>query len=240
MTTDTGPSGHTPEVTAAILAITSGDLAALEHLLATNPDLATRHIADERGTARTLLHVATDWPGRFPNNAATLRLLIAAGADVNAGCRGPHEETPLHWAASTDDVELIDVLLDAGADIEAGGATIGSGTALADATAFAQWKAARRLIERGARSTLFESASLGLIDRLEVALSTDPGLHDHVSAAFWGACHGGQLAAARWLLARGADPAFVAPWDAVSSLEAARRSSATDVVTWLEETLGQR
>ncbi|MCF2940031.1 ankyrin repeat domain-containing protein [Paenibacillus alkaliterrae] len=37
---------------------------------------------------------------------------------MNARFNGPHTETPLHWAASSDDLEMLDVLLDAGADIE--------------------------------------------------------------------------------------------------------------------------
>jgi len=41
--------------------------------------------------------------------------------------------------ASSDDIEVLDALLDAGADIEASGAVIAGGTPLADATAFAQW-----------------------------------------------------------------------------------------------------
>jgi hypothetical protein len=67
---------------------------------------------------------------------------------------GEHTETPLHWAASSDDVAMIDGLLDAGADLEATGAIIGGGTALDDAWAFGQWSAARRLVERGARPRL--------------------------------------------------------------------------------------
>ena len=38
--------------------------------------------ADERRHERTLLHVATDWPGHFPRGAATVAALVAAGADV--------------------------------------------------------------------------------------------------------------------------------------------------------------
>lgn len=89
--------------------------------------------------ARSLLHIATDWPGHFPASVQTVRALIAAGAEVDArfvGCRMQSAETPLHWAASTGDLDVLDALLDAGADIEAPGAIIGGGTPLADAVAF--------------------------------------------------------------------------------------------------------
>ena len=43
----------------------------------------------------------TDWPGYFPNGPEVVRLLVVAGADPDA--RYPGEETPLHWAASSDD-----------------------------------------------------------------------------------------------------------------------------------------
>jgi len=49
-------------------------------------------------SGRTLLHVATDWPGGFPNSAATVAALIEHGAGVNARFTGAHTETPLHWA----------------------------------------------------------------------------------------------------------------------------------------------
>lgn len=44
-----------------------------------------------------------------------MRALVDAGADVNARFRGPHAETPLHWAASTDDVDVLDALIGCGA-----------------------------------------------------------------------------------------------------------------------------
>ena len=107
--------------------------------------------------------MVVDWPGHRPNGAAMIRALVEAGADVNARfVGGSHTETPLHWAASADDVEALDALLDAGADIEARGGVIGGGTALDDAWAFGQWRAARRLVERGARPTLLAAAALGL------------------------------------------------------------------------------
>ncbi len=88
-------------------------------------------------------------------------MLVAAGADVNARFGGSGE-TPLMWAASADDVAMIDAQLDAGADIEARGAVTGGGTALDDAWAFGQWEAARLLVSRGARPTLLAAAALGL------------------------------------------------------------------------------
>ena len=36
----------------------------------------------------------------------------------------------------------------------------------ADATAFGCWDAARRLIERGATTNLYQSANMGLLDRM--------------------------------------------------------------------------
>jgi hypothetical protein len=56
-----------PLAVAASAAIQGGEVAALRALLAEHPELATAAIADKnkRGAihARTLLHVATDWPG---------------------------------------------------------------------------------------------------------------------------------------------------------------------------------
>ena len=124
-----------------IAAIRGGDLPGLRTLLAADPDLATAWIGP-----RSLLHVVADWPGHVANGGATVAALVAAGADVDARFRGSHSETPLHWAASCDDVAVLDALLDAGADVEASGAVIAGGTAMADATAFGQWHAARRLV----------------------------------------------------------------------------------------------
>src|SRR5262249_53885849 len=99
-----------------VAAIRSGDVERLKRLLDENTGLATSRIVDARGVARTLLHVAADWPGHFPNGAQTVATLIAAGADANAAVDHPRQhdsaETPLHWAASSNDVALLDALLD--------------------------------------------------------------------------------------------------------------------------------
>jgi uncharacterized protein len=62
---------------------------------------------------------------------------------------------------------VLDALLDA--DIEAPGAVIGGGSPLADASGFGQWPAAYRLVERGARTTLTDAATLATCGRRRCA-----------------------------------------------------------------------
>jgi uncharacterized protein len=210
--------------------IRSGDAAALRQLLVEHPVIARVRIGDpERGQSRTLLHVVTDWPGHVPEAGAKVAALVAAGADVDARFTGAHSETPLHWAASSDDVEALDALLDAGADIEAGGAVIGGGTPMADAVAFGQWKAARRLLERGASTSLWQAAALGLADRVGDELGrTPPPTRADLDNALWCAAHGGQSETAELLLDRGADPAWIGH-DNLTAAQAAQRSHAHEL-----------
>ena len=225
-----------PLAVTAVEAVHRGDLTRLKQLLAEHPELATARLGDDDpdGMSRTLLHVATDWPGHFPNGAATVVLLVEAGADVNARFRGPHAETPLHWAASSNDVNVLDALLDAGADIEAAGAVLGGGPPLADATGFAQWQAAQRLVERGAHTTLSDAATLGLMDRLERYFAGDAAPSPaEITRAFWGACHGGQRRSADYLLERGAELNWIPPWERLTPLDAAERRGARELVEWL-------
>jgi ankyrin repeat protein len=210
-------------------AIQRGDVPALEELLLANPDLATDRVDGQR----TLLHVATDWPGHFPNVRQTIEVLVAHGADLNAAFHGQHAEAPLHWAASSDDLVALDALLDLGADIESPGAVIDGGTPLWDAVAFRQWQAARRLVERGARTTIWHCAALGMMDRLQQYFAADPKpTPDEVTNAFWHACNGGQLEAARYLLAQGAALDRIGH-SGLTPLGAAARSGNKELVEWL-------
>src|SRR3954451_10645502 len=213
--------------------IRSGDAAALQRLLDEHPGLAHTRIDDPLcRQSRTLLHVLTDWPGHVPDAGAKIRALVAAGADVDARFSGPHTETPLHWAASSDDVDALDALLDAGADIEADGAVIGGGTAMADAVAFGQWKAARRLLERGARTNLWQAAALGLADRVRDELDQRPPGQEELDNALWCAAHGGQRSTAELLRERGGDPAWIGH-DGLAAGQAAARSGAHELAAWL-------
>jgi ketosteroid isomerase-like protein len=214
-------------------AIRTGTAAQVEQLLSEQPELARARIGDpELGQSRTLLHVVCDWPGHVPEAAAKVAALIAAGAGVDARFTGPHTETPLHWAASSDDIAALDALLDAGADIEADGAVIGGGTPMADAVAFGQWKAARRLLERGARTNLWQAAALGLADRVRAELATTG--QQELDNALWCAAHGGQRETAELLLESGADPSWVGH-DGLTAAQAAERSEAHELAAWLRD-----
>ena len=226
-----------PLATQLTAAIQSGDVGSLERMLRADPALATARIVDARGVARTLLHIAADWPGHFPNGAASVATLAAAGADVNAVVPrlGPSgsSETPLHWSASCDDVGVLDALLDAGADIEALGAVFTGGTAMSDAVIFAQWRAARRLLERGAATTLWQAAALGEVERVRMLCEGDaPQTEVALSNALWHACRGGQRATAELLLARDATLNRIGH-EQKSPLDVAVESGNDALVAWL-------
>lgn len=238
-----------PLAKSLLAAIHAGNVDALQRLLQDNPGATTALIerppnGPQPPLAYPLIAATTDYPGNPPRVGDTIRHLVAAGADVNVRCEGPHRETALHWAASCDDLEAIDALLDAGADIEAPGAVIAGGTPLDDAVAFAQWRAARRLVERGAQMAAWHAAALGRVELLDGYFTKDAPEAKHawgasrpgapIDVAFWCACHGVQSAAAEWLRARGANVNWVAPWDGLSPLDAARRSGGAELVRWLE------
>ena len=132
---------HQSDVFEFARALKRGQAEKVAAFLADDPSLATATINSCRP-----LHLYADAPGHRPNPEAIVRALIEAGAQVDAHALGTwHHETALHWAASNDDVELIDALLDAGADIEHPGSSIGGGPPAQSALGYAQWHALRRL-----------------------------------------------------------------------------------------------
>ena len=220
--------------TELVLAIRTGDVDAVSRLISESPALARGPLGG-RFEARTALHVVCDWPGYFPNGPEVVRRLIAAGADPDYRDATPRSETPLHWAASSDDVDVAAALMDGGADIEVPDGSIG--TPLDNAIGYACWHVARLLVARGARvDKLWHAGALGLLGNLEELLAADPTAED-ISQGFWHACAGGQRRAAERLLAAGADlnwePDYAhgTPLDAAGGLGTRQEN----VITWLRQ-----
>jgi ankyrin repeat protein len=218
-------------------AVRRGDLGVLESLLAEHADLANVQIEGRRGGYRTPLHVAADWPGYFPHGPAVVRLLVANGADPNGGAEGfGRQETPLHWAASSDDVDVAEALIDGGADMVAPGGSIPGGTPLDNAVGYGCWRVARLLVQRGAPvEKLWHAAALGMLARTEGLLS-GASAHD-IDNAFWQACSGGQLRVAELLLEHGAGLNWIPDYAKGTALDQASGSDTgrAALVTWLKE-----
>jgi hypothetical protein len=220
------------------LAVQAGDVEAIKRLLRDDPALASARITGKDGGSGTPLHLVTDWPGYFPNGPEIAWLLIGAGADTEARTEGragdtSRGETPLHYAASSDDVDVAEVLIDGGADIEAPDGSIG--TPLDNAVGYACWHVARLLVARGAGvDKAWHAAALGMLGRLDEILGDDPPA-EIVSQALWHACAGGQRRTAEYLLGRGADlgwePDYAqgTPLDAASGLSTQQEN----VISWL-------
>jgi len=206
-----GPEGdyfpdNYPAAVELVLAVHGGDVGTIERLLSEHPGLPRWRIGKPEGF-RTALHMVTDWPGYFPRGPEIARLLIDAGADPSPPCAPGPSETPLHWAASNDDVAVAAALIDGGADIEAPSAGPIAGPPLVNAVAYGCWQVARLLAARGARiGSLWQAAALGDQARVDEFLTADPGpSQEDLDEAFWQACHGGQRRMAEYLLDRGAN-----------------------------------
>ncbi len=229
-----------PAVRALVEAIRAGDVSSVRQALAERPGLAAARLVDEKGGSGTALHTATDWPGFFANAAQVVAILIDAGADPDSAIEGSwHAETPLHWAASSDDVEVARALIDGGADIEAPGASIAGGSPLDDAVGYGCWRVARLLVERGARvDRLWHAAALGMLTRAEELIARAAPTRQELTDAFWQACRGGERRMAEHLLALGADLNGTPSWGDDTPLDVADAVGDTGraaLLTWLRE-----
>jgi hypothetical protein len=224
--------GDSPTAVELLIAVRGGDVDAVRRLLADNPDLARARF-EARGGTRTALHLVTDWPGYFPGGPEIVKLLIDAGADPNAGTTPAPSETPLHWAASSDDVDAALALIDGGADLETPGGSIG--TPLDNAVGYSCWHVARLLVTRGARvEKVWHAGALGMLNRLDALLVPEIG-QEQISQGFWHACAAGQRRAAERLLSAGAELDWQPNYAQGSPLDAARGvgTQRENVIEWL-------
>lgn len=202
-------------------AVLSGDVDTLRQWLSVHSDRVNDTLGDNPST---LLHYTTDWPGPVPRAAESIELLVSHGADVDARFVSPESiaaETPLHWAASTDDADAALALIQAGATLDVTGGVIGNGTPLTNAVVFRKWRVAELLLDAGATISLPIVAGLGRLDLVETFFNEagefrnpHPSLPhlDSVSngqleldRAMCLAGLGGRLEVTRFLLERGAD-----------------------------------
>jgi len=218
-----------PAFESAADAVVHGDLATLDALLSEHPALATQ--TSPFGHGATLLHYTSangveSWRQRTPRNLVDIaRRLLAAGAAVDAVCDaygGGQHQTTLYLALSSGhpadaglQVPLVDVLLDAGSEVEG---VQGDGTPLVTALAFGYRDTARHLVTRGARiRNLVQAAGLGDLEAVRAWVG-DPeqvyvdvygkrieGLDRLRNEALLLAARHGEPAIARVLLEAGAD-----------------------------------
>ena len=184
--------------------------------------------------------IVDPWVSERVTLVAEQRGRVAAAAHLLNALTSPgNPETPLHYAASSDDADVAEALINGGADLEVPGGSIG--TPLDNAVGYGCWHVARLLVARGAQvDKLWHAAALGLLPRLEELIVAGPAAEE-LNEAFWQACHGGQRRAAELLLNQGADPVRIpgyasgqTPVEVAGALDTRREN----LVGWLRERTG--
>ena len=108
---------------------------------------------------------------------------------------------------------------------------------MSDAVIFANWNAARRLVERGANVEWWQGAALGMIEVTKARWTqSPPPAPREVNSALWHACRAAQRSTAEFLLEQGADPNWLG-WDHKTPRRVADESGDADFVAWLNGNL---
>jgi ankyrin repeat protein len=158
------------------------------------------------GREETPLHLAAD-----SGDAASVKLLLAAGARVNA--RNFQDSTPLYVAADGSSPEVVALLLKAGAEIDARG--VGGNTPLLNAMSNGSGQPARTITE------------------LLLAAGADPNASGGYGTPLTAAVSWGRSLLIQPLLDAGADPRLRSDY-AGSALEVAREAGNAELVTLFE------
>lgn len=159
-------------------------------------------------------------------DAAAVRALLQADPSL-ARVKGDYDKTPLHWAAEKNNREISELLLDAGADINAE-VTWGM-TPLQWAANMGSRKVADLLLARGARPQLnmWAAAGLGMLDVVQSFFKPDGTLVPNA-----GQTRSRDLGGGKW----GKAPPAENYRDLVSdALHIAARNGHKDVVAFLLE-----
>ncbi len=207
----------------AVEAIFTGDAAKLEDLLREEPALVTAR--SMRRHHATLLHYVGAngveyYRGQYPANAVEiLKLLLAAGAEVNAEAdMYGGKSTPLGLVATSIHPTragvmnpLLEILLNAGAAIDHPGAAGNGQYAVNGCLANGRPEAADFLARRGAQLDLEGAAGVGRLDVVRSCFNEDGSLKAsatriQLDRGFIWACEYGQTAVVEFLLDKGADP----------------------------------
>jgi ankyrin repeat protein len=216
-------------------AVVGGDLATLESLLRSDPELV--HARSGREHRATWLHYVAangveDFRQLTPRNAVDVaRTLLEAGAEVDALANtygGGTAQTTMnllvssvHPAAAGLQSALVETLLAYGAAVNG---LEDDGSPLMTAIAFGYINAAETLAKRGARiDNVVSAAALGRVDVVRKLLTEGADVSDslvklywlglssdarsHVERAFVWACAYGRTEVVEYLLGEGVDPA---------------------------------